>query len=51
MNIVQVCPDCFLNPKNINEDNVKKCLQYYNWSPEDIAKAMQAIKDFKKKSE
>jgi hypothetical protein len=49
--IVQLCPDCFANPQNINEDNVKKCLQSYNWPPEEIAKAMNAIKALKNKSE
>jgi hypothetical protein len=51
MHIVQLCPDCFANPQNINEDNVRKCLQSYNWPPEKIAQAMIAIKDLKKKSE
>jgi hypothetical protein len=49
--IVELCPDCFSNPQNINEDNVKKCLQSYNWSPENIAKAMAAIEALKNKSE
>ena len=50
MHSVWLCDNCFSNPQNINEDNVNKYLQAHNWSPENIARAMNAIKALKQKS-
>ncbi len=50
MHSVVLCQNCYLNPQNINEANVNKYLQSHNWPPENISKAMIAIKVLKEKS-